>query len=270
MSRLPALRSLWVLAVALLSAHCATSTQKPDAAVIGALAPQGAVRIVAYAGSPTSLVRDPASGETRGVAVDLGRALAKVLGVPAVFVEFRNNAETMAAMKDGRADFIFTNATPVRARDVDFTPAMLFLEQGYLVPADSQLDSAAAIDRAGVRVGVSRGSTSERELPGLIRRATVVPVASLQDAARMLKDGELDAFATNKAILYELSDHVAGARVLPGMYGREALAIGIPKGRDAALPWLRRFAEDAKAHGDVARAVERAGLRGATVAGPAQ
>jgi polar amino acid transport system substrate-binding protein len=78
----------------------------------------------------------------------------------------------------------------------------------------------------------------------------------------MLADGNLDAFATNKAILHELSDSVPGSRVLPGAYGREAFALGIPKGRVAGLPWLRDFVEKAKADGTVQRAVERAGLRG--------
>jgi len=80
----------------------------------------------------------------------------------------------------------------------------------------------------------------------------------------MLAEGSLDAFATNKAILHELSDSVPGSRVLAGAYGRESFAIGIPKGREQALPWLGRFVDDAKARGQVTRAVERAGLRGTT------
>jgi cobalt-zinc-cadmium efflux system outer membrane protein len=42
----------------------------------------------------------------------------------------------------------------------------------------------------------------------------------------------------------------------------ESLAIGIPKGREAGLPWLRQFAEAARADGTVKRAAERSGLRG--------
>jgi len=78
----------------------------------------------------------------------------------------------------------------------------------------------------------------------------------------MLAARELDAFATNKGILFELADTLPGARVLPGRWGLEHLAIGIPKGRDAGAPWLREFAEQAGASGAVRRAAERAGLRG--------
>lgn len=246
--------------------RCTNLPQAPDPSVARALAPTGSLRIAVYLGSPTSLVRNAQTGETKGVAVDLGRSMAEALGVSPTVVEFPNNPEALAAVKEGRADFAFTNATPARAKDMDFSPAVLIIEQGYLVPRGSALDSAAAVDQRGVRIGVSRGSTSERELPGIVKAGTLVPVPSLKDAARMLGEGGLDAFATNKAILHELSDNVPGSRVLPGAYGRESLAIGIPKGREQALPWLRQFVAAAKTNGQVARAVERAGLRGTTPA----
>jgi polar amino acid transport system substrate-binding protein len=200
--------------------------------------------------------------------VDLGRAMAERLDVPSILVEFPNNADALAAVKEARADFAFTNATLARANDMDFSPALFAVEQGYLVPNGSSLDSAAAVDQSGIRIGVARGSTSERELARIVKAGTVVSVPSLTDAARMLGEGSLDAFATNKAILNELSDRVPGSRVLPGAYGRESFAIGIPKGREQALPWLRQFVDEAKAKGQVTRAIERAGLRGTTPAQP--
>jgi polar amino acid transport system substrate-binding protein len=78
----------------------------------------------------------------------------------------------------------------------------------------------------------------------------------------MLAEGKLGAYATNKAILYEMADGVPGSRVLDGRYGLESFAIGVPKGREAGLPWLQQFAEGARADGTVKRAVQRSGLRG--------
>jgi polar amino acid transport system substrate-binding protein len=42
-------------------------------------------------------------------------------------------------------------------------------------------------------------------------------------------------------------------------------ALGIPKGRDAGAKYLREFIEDVKASGLVARAIEKAGLRGVSI-----
>ena len=259
---MPARSRLLVLFAAVWLAACATTAPQRDAAV-SALAPIGKLRVAVYAGSPTSLVRDP-GGQTRGVALDLGRAMADRLGVAFEMAEFRNNAEALDAVKEGRADFAFTNATPARMKDMDFSPAILGVEQGYIVPAGSTLRSTTDVDRTGVRVGVSRGSTSERELTALLKAATIVPAPTLAAGRQMLADGKLDAYGTNKAILHEMAANLPGSRVLDGRYGLEAFAIGVPKGRDAGLPWLRRFAEQAARDGTVDKAVERAGLRGST------
>lgn len=69
-------------------------------------------------------------------------------------------------------------------------------------------------------------------------------------------------FATNKAILFELSDQIPGSRVLDGRWGVEEFAAAVPKGRPEALAAARRLAEDAKAAGLVRQIANRAGLRG--------
>jgi polar amino acid transport system substrate-binding protein len=113
---------------------------------------------------------------------------------------------------------------------------------------------------------VSEGSTSEATLSREFRNATVVPTASLKAAIDMLDAGKLDAFATNKATLFEMSDDLRGSRVLAGRWGLESFAIGIPKGREAAMPLVSGFVGKAKTNGLVTRAVERAGLRGTLAA----
>ena len=48
----------------------------------GQVAPTGHLRIAVNVGNPVLAVKDPATGEIRGVTVDLGRALAAKLAVP--------------------------------------------------------------------------------------------------------------------------------------------------------------------------------------------
>jgi polar amino acid transport system substrate-binding protein len=96
-----------------------------------------------------------------------------------------------------------------------------------------------------------------------LRYLVVAAIASINEAIDMLATGRLDAFATNKPTLFEMSGELRGSRVLPGSYGTETFAIGIPKGRRAAMCFVNRFVDEARAQGTIARAVERAGLRGA-------
>ena len=253
-------RRRWIGAVALGGlAGCASA---PDAAARAALAPTGTLRIAVYAGSPSSLVRLPGSAEERGLSVDIGRELARRLGVPAQLVEYPRVAEVVGALQRGEADVTITNASAERLKLLDFTPPLLALELGVLVREGSPLKSIDDLDTAGLRVGVSQGSSSDRAMRSRLQRATLLTMPTLQAARDALAAAQLDAFATNKAILFELNDRLPGARVLDGRWGLEHLALATGQGRTAGLQWLRRFAADVQAEGLVQRAAQRAGLRG--------
>jgi polar amino acid transport system substrate-binding protein len=255
-------------AAAIAAAGCAHDPSAPDAAARHALAPAGKLRIAVYPGAPTSLVSDAANSEMRGVGHDLGKAMALRLGVSFEITVYPNNANALDAVKSGRADFGFTNASASRAKDMDFGPPLFAVEQGYLVPAGSAIRTIDDIDRTGVRVAVTQGSTSESVLSKALRSATITRAANIAVAREMLAGRQADAFATNKAILFGMSDSLPGARILDGRWGLENFAIAVPKGREAGMPFLRRFSEEAMADGTVKRAVERAGLRGTVNASP--
>ena len=254
---------LLAIAAALL-AGCANTAIGPDPTpeVRQVLAPTGKLRVGVYLGSPTSMIRDPKSGETKGVSLDLGRELARRLGVPFEPVVHPRLAEVIEALKSGQVDFTVTNATAERAKVVDFTPPLLGLELGYLVVPGSPVLTLADVDRPGIRVGVSQGSSSQGVLTREFKHAQVVPAPTTKDAMEMLSQRKLDAFATNKAILFEMSDALPRSRVLDGRWGLEHMAIAIPKGRDKGMAYMRRFAEEVTTQGLVAWAAERAGLRG--------
>jgi polar amino acid transport system substrate-binding protein len=239
----------------------ASASASADKTVRAVLAPTGRLRIGVYPGSPTSMVQT-AAGESRGLSVDLGRALADRLGLPADLVAFERVAQVVDAIAAGQVDMTVTNASPARAQRIDFSPPVLTLELGLLVMPGSAVTSLDALDRDGIRVGVTQGSTSQTALGRRLGHATLVPAASVAAAQQLLRDRTIDAFATNKAILFEMRDGLPGARVLDDRWGLEHLAIAVPKGREAGHPLLAAFVADAQRDGTVQRASERAGLRG--------
>jgi polar amino acid transport system substrate-binding protein len=250
------------LASSLWLAACASAPPAADPQVRATLAPTGALRVAVYQGSPSSLVRKP-GGQPVGLAFELGRELARELGVPVYYVEVQRAQQLTEALKANQADFTFTNASEARARDVDFTEPLVRLELGYLVPGGSTIRSVEDVDQPGVKVGVSQGSSSQAALPRLLKSATLAPVPSMAVAAQQLSAKGLDAFATNKGILFELSDQVPGSRVLDGRWGVENIAIAVPKGREAAQPFLRGFARKMRDSGELQNMMDRAGMRGA-------
>lgn len=227
-----------------------------------ALAPTGILRVGVYAGSPTSLVKETPTGESVGIALDLGKELAKRLNVPVQVIEYQRVAQVLDALKNKQVDFTFTNSTALRAKDVDFTQAMLRLELGYLVVASSPIRALTEIDQPSTRVGVSQGSSSQGVLTQTLQKAKVVTAESLNQAQAMLTSQQIDAFATNKGILFEMSDALPGSRVLEGRWGLENLAIAIPKGRDTGGDFVQSFANELVKNGSLDKAIQRSGLRG--------
>lgn len=254
---------LLIAITSLLLTGCTSMHTAPSPEVRQALAPSGKLRVGVYAGSPFSLIRDAVSGETKGVAVEVGKALATRLGVPYEQVEFPRIAEVLEALKAGKVDMALANASPARAKEFEWTPPVLLIELGYLVPPGSSVTTISDVDRPGIRVGVTEGGTTHRELAHTLKFAKVVPAATLNAAIEMLSQRTIDTYTTNKANLYQMSDRLPGSHVLDGRWGIEHLSLAIPKGRGQGMPYVRAFVEEARAEGLITRAAQRAGLRGA-------
>ncbi len=253
--------SLVLVAGFMLASFFGGSTQAADEAAAKLLAPSGKLIAALYPGTPTSISKDEGA-DSKGVGFELGRELAKRLGVPYAPIVYPNNNEVQNAIKSGAADIAFTNSSPARAMIMDFATPFLEIELGYLVPKDGKIHDLAEVDRPGNKIGVTIGSTSETTLGRDLKQAQLVKADNVGIALAMLADGRMDAFATNKATLFEMADKLPGSRALDGRWGLERHAMGIPKGREAALPYLRKFTEDVIAEGLVLAAAKRAGLRG--------
>lgn len=260
----------WSLGLALLVSACAGLSPPPvvplaalqaTPAARQALAPTGVLRVGVYFGSPTSLVQI-ASGQRAGVALELGQYMGQQLRVPVQVIEFARVAEIIEALQRGQVDMTFTNASAARARVVMFTRPLVQLELGLLLPPDSTVTGFAQIDRVGVRVGVSQGSSSQAALTGQLKLAQVVPVSSLDVAQQMLRAGQLEAFATNKGILFEMREKLPNFKVSEDHWGLENLAIAVPQGRESGQAFLAALADEVTRSGRLGAMAERAGLRG--------
>jgi polar amino acid transport system substrate-binding protein len=226
------------------------------------LAPNGKLRVGVYLGSPTSMVRDSRTGEIHGLSFELGRELAKRLNVPFEPANYQTISDVLEGMKAGDVDFTVSNSTPARATVATFSQTLLTIELGYLVPANSPIVTIVDVQRPGIRVSVTRGSTSQGTIPKILPNATIVPAPNFKTAIEMFERGEIDVYATNKPTLFEMSDQMPGSKVLDGRWGEEHLAVAIPRGRESGLEYLRHFVEEVQANGLLAQAAQRAGVRG--------
>lgn len=249
----------------LLVAACAVAPSDSGEAVRRALAPTGKLR-VGLLSVPVHAIRDPYSGELKGVSHDLGSELAARLGVPFEPIMYPNPTAYLAAGQAGGWDIGSVGVAPERQALFDFAQPHLEVDYGYLVSPETPIASLSEVDRPGVRVALVARSASDLALTKDLKHASVVRGRDLSALIELVMMGEADVIAAQKTNLYNIAPRVPGSRVLDGRPGSEEQALAIPKGRDAiGLAYVRGFIQDAKNRGMVQRAIDRAGIRGVLV-----
>jgi polar amino acid transport system substrate-binding protein len=233
------------------------------------LAPTGSLRVGVWM-VPYFAVEG--TGALAGVIPDLGRELARRLGVPCDLVPIKNPAAMIAAFRSGSVDATFIGITADRAAAIDFGPTVLGIQTTFLVPASSPIDAIGEVDRPGVRIAVPQNSAQAAHLAKIMTRARLIPVQAENpaQAIALLGSGDADAFSHVAPMLALVQGALPASRLLPGSYFDVPIALGSAKGVPrAAAAFCEAFAADVEASGFVAQAIARMGAnaRGLVTAG---
>ncbi len=256
--------TILVLVAALLSSCASVPIVPPGAR--SELAPTGKLRAAINFGNPVLAQKDPASGEPRGVSVDLARELGRRLGVPVELVTFDAAGKVFDALKTDAWDIAFLAIDPARATEIAFTAPYVVIEGTYLVPADSPLHTIEDVDRDGVRVAVGNKSAYDLYLTRTLKCAKLVRVPTSPEAIDVFLKDKLETAAGVKQPLLQFAKTHPNVRVMDGRFMAIEQAMGTAKGREAGARYLREFIEEMKASGFVARGLQKSGQGDATVA----
>jgi polar amino acid transport system substrate-binding protein len=234
------------------------------------LAPTGTLRAGINYGNPILAQGSPATGDLRGIAVDLARELARRIGVPVALVPYDAAGKMTDAVKTGAWDVAFLAVDPARASEISFTAPYLEIEGTYLVSAGSPLRTIEDVDRDGVRVAISAKSAYDLFLSRDLKHAQIVRAPSIPASIDLFTSAKLEAVAGVRQALVSAAAKIPGSRVLEGRFMVIPQAAGVPNGREAGARYLREFIEDAKASGLVAQALKKSGVEDTvTIASPA-
>ena len=230
------------------------------------LAPTGKLRVGINYGNPVLATRDRTSGQLGGVAVDLARELGRRTDLPVELVGFESAGKMVEGLQAAAWDVAFLAVDPGREQEIDFTAPYIEIEGTYLLPPGSALGAIADVDRENVRVGVSSKSAYDLFLSRNLKHAQLVRASSPEAAFDLILAGKVEALGGVRQHLVANTAKLPGSRVLDGRFMAIQQALGIPKGREAGISYLRVFIEDVKASGLVARALEKAGVQGVSIA----
>jgi polar amino acid transport system substrate-binding protein len=253
------------LAILLGLTGTANSQQAADRR-IGQIVRTGKLRAGVGVVAPHWAVKDPATGELRGVAVEIARALAKRVGVELVMVEYPSPPSVLDGLKTSAWDVGFLAIDPSRAALVDFSPPYLQIDATYLVQGSSTIQSVGDADQPGVRIAVTRKSVEEIVLSRTLKRAELRSVDTIPAGFELLRAGNADALAVPRPAALQLSVRLPGSRVLAGRFHATSGAMAVPKGQAEWLAYISEFIEEAKASGLVQKVIEHVGVRGVQVA----
>lgn len=208
-------------------------------------------------------------GAPQGVAPDMASAVAERLGVEVAYVPYETPGQLADDALNGVWDIGLIGAEPARAEHIAFSAAYVEIEATYLVPAESQIQAVADVDRPGVRIAVAARSAYDLYLTRNIQHAELVRVAGLNASYDLFVNDRLDALAGLRPRLLSDVEKLPGARLLDGKFTAVQQAIGTPRERVSGTAFLRDFVEEAKASGLVGQFIERHQVRGLSVAPPA-
>jgi polar amino acid transport system substrate-binding protein len=240
----------------------------PDitAAVRADLVPTGKIRAGVNYGNFILAKKDRVTGKSSGAAIELLDELARRLGAPSEIVAY----DSVAAMGDAAPanvwDIAFLGSAPQREKFMSFTSAYLEIDASYLVSGSSLFRAASEVDREGIRIAAPAHANFELFLSRNLKHARLVSAQGNDAAFDLLVNDKVDALAGLTQGLLDLTGKLPGSRVLDGRFMGVQQSIAVPKGHETGLGYLRQVVEEVKASGLIARAIERTGARGVSVA----
>lgn len=176
---------------------------------------------------PPYLFLDPATGEAKGIDVDIVRAAAARLG-RGLEIRTAPFAEILPAVKNGTADFAAAaiTITDGRSRDADFSDS--YAEEGCVFLYRAGEPPPTMIRAESLRVGVVESMFGDFYLT----RHGLDPYrfGALPELVEALSDGRLDAVFYDRPALLAEAEASGGALAATPLETREHYGIAVRKG----------------------------------------
>ena len=175
---------------------------------------------------------DPKTRALVGYEVDLGKEVAKALGVKPVFKQLAVAAR-IPELQQGHVDILAAALakTPEREGQIDFSVPTFVTGQKLLVKAGGPVTALAQLD--GKRVLTVKGGTQEANIKKLAPNAQVITFDQAPQAFQALQQGKGVGYVDDEAALLDAvakaGDGGKGLSLLPERVSTTVVAIGIKK-----------------------------------------
>lgn len=211
----PTRRTFIAASIALLAGATAPAFAQ-DASTLDRIKQDKQLRIGVTSAEPW-FFKDPMTEKWTGVGIAMGEKLAANLGVTLVPVE-TTWANSVAALQANQIDLMFVlDPTEERKKAIDFPDAPLFYyAMGALVQADSEVKSWEDIDKAGTRIGVTLGTSLDKNITAMAKNAEISRFSNNDEAIAAFASKRVDVVVQfHPALIVQYSRLKLGKVILP-------------------------------------------------------
>lgn len=211
----PTRRTFIAASMALLAGATAPAFAQ-DASTLDRIKQDKQLRIGVTSAEPW-FFKDPMTEKWTGVGMAMGEKLAANLGVTLVPVE-TTWANSVAALQANQIDLMFVlDPTEERKKAIDFPESPLFYyAMGALVQAGSEVKSWEDIDKAGTRIGVTLGTSLDKNITAMAKNAEISRFSNNDEAIAAFASKRVDVVVQfHPALVVQYSRLKLGKVILP-------------------------------------------------------
>lgn len=264
MKKIGAVLAIGCLAAALALAGCSGSSGSASSGSSDSKSDSGSAYKLQSAGTLTIATspdfppfENMENGEYVGLDIEVGKAVAKKLGLEPKFVSLQFDAILPAISSSTQADIGISGFTvdPERAKQVDFTNSYYTDDLSIAVMNSSAVTKEtvdADLNSAGVSIAVQSGTTGETYVQEHYPDARVVAYGNSNDCFAAMQAGQVNAVCTNYAVVNKmLADAYSDAKVVKSIATGEEYAIAVSQDNKALTEDINKALKELAADGTI-------------------
>lgn len=205
---------------------------------------RGELRVaVQTQGAPVSFIDK--NGVRTGLAIQLAQMMGDDLGVKVVFQDYDWKG-LIPALLAGKVDMIAADMTPTpqRAAQLLFSRPMFYEDTIVVAPKDSPYTKWEDVNKEGINLGSTQGSSYSEYAKRFIEKATVKEFAGGAAAvAQALSAGRVDVMVTDLGNANNFLNDYPDFKVLDGIVVKNPLSFAVRPNNFHLKMWLDNYVE---------------------------